>query len=79
MKEDASGGLKDMTKFSFGYTVLLGSIWIGGFVNNAMGLKEGGVSGIDVIPRAIRAEVTDGGRKLGFNKGVKLGNNGGEV
>ena len=79
MKEDASRGLKDMMKFSFGYTVLLGSIWTGGFVNNAMGLKEGGESGIDVIPHVIEAEATDRGSKLGFNKGVKLGNNGGEV
>ena len=79
MKEDATGGLKDMTKFSFGYTVLLGSILTSGFVNNAMGLKEGSESGIDVIPRVIGAEVTDGGRTLGFNKGIKLGNNGGEA
>ena len=44
-----------------------------------MGLKEGSESGIDVILRVIGAEATDGGRKLGFNKGVKLGNNSGEV
>ena len=79
IKEEASGGLKYMTKFSFDYTILLGSIWKCGFVNDAMGLKEGGESGIDIIFRVVGAEVTDGGRKLGFNKGVKMANNCGDV
>ena len=79
MKEEALGGLKYMTKFSFGYTILLGSIWTYGFMNNVMGLKEGGESGIDVIFHVVGAEATYGGRKLGFNKGVKMGNNCGEI
>ena len=78
-KRRAERVLKYMTKFSFDNTVLLGGIWTCGFVNNSMGLKEGGESGIDVISRVVGAEATYGGRKLGFNKGVKLGNNCGEV
>ena len=61
MKEEASGGLKYMTKFSFGYTILLGSIWRCSFVDDAMGLKEGGESGIDIIFLVVGGEATYGG------------------
>ena len=77
VKEHTTGGFKNMPEFPFGKAILLWGIRARGFMDDAIGLKEGVEGGIDVVFGIIGAKATNRGRELGLDKGVEVGNNSG--
>ena len=74
VEQEGPRRFKHMTECPFSKDILFRGVGAGCFMNNAMGVEEGGESGVDVVFGVVRAEATNGGRELSLNQGIKVGN-----